>query len=176
MAVGKMHIGGVESLELAGLSVVDLGADEGVGNVLAVGADILNRGGAGEAGDFAEGFDTGETLIYGVFYDGVPVGATHGGNDSVCVSDAGDGIPDDDTVKTLVVANSVGATAENEERKIFFVSKSKSRDNVVSGFNIYDIASGAAETHGSKFRNGDVFANNHRYMIAQDEIFYHSAR
>ena len=77
MTVGKMEVGGGESFEFVGFGIVNFGAHENLGNVLAVGTDVLDRGGAGFARDFAEGFDAGKILFACECDGGVPVGAAH---------------------------------------------------------------------------------------------------
>lgn len=52
MAVGKMKIGGGKYFEFVSFSVVNAGGNKSVGNILAVGTDILNGSGAGKARDF----------------------------------------------------------------------------------------------------------------------------
>ena len=59
------------------LLVENVDAVEGVGDFLAVSADILNWSSADEAGDFAESFDAGEILLAGVFDYGIPWLAPH---------------------------------------------------------------------------------------------------
>ena len=75
MAIRKMKIGGVEGFEIASCDVIDFGGFESVGNVLAVGADILNGGGTGEARNLGEGFDASEIPFAGAGDNGVPIGA-----------------------------------------------------------------------------------------------------
>ena len=77
MAIAEAELTVGKSTEGAGGDIVNIDADEGISDFLAVGADVLDGGGASEAGDFGEGFDAGEALIYGVFYDIIPVFAAH---------------------------------------------------------------------------------------------------
>ena len=66
-----------KSAESAGSGVVDINADECVGDFLAVGADVLNWCCTGETGDFRKGFDAGKAFIYAILYDIIPVFAAH---------------------------------------------------------------------------------------------------
>ena len=131
-----------EGAESATGCIVNFDGLQGVGDFLAVGADVLHRGGAGEAGDLAKGFDTGEASLASVGDNVVPVFTTHdlylGGScrrsfphraryavrggvppSSVtrpCNINTLHAIDDNDTVETFVVAESVGAVAEYESR------------------------------------------------------------
>ena len=77
VTIGKTKFVMCESAKSASGNIVNVNADEGVGDFLAVGADVLDGGGASEAGDFTESFDASEAFIHGVFYDVVPIFAAH---------------------------------------------------------------------------------------------------
>lgn len=77
MAIGKPKFAVGKCAEGASGSVVDVDTDKCVGDFLAVGTDILDGCGAGEARNLGEGFDAGEAFIDGVFYDIIPVFAAH---------------------------------------------------------------------------------------------------
>lgn len=67
----------MEGFEGAGGGVVNFDFGQSVGDFLAVGADVLNGSCAGEAGDFAEGFDAGKAALAGIRDDVVPIFAAH---------------------------------------------------------------------------------------------------
>ena len=120
---------------------------------MAVGADVLDGGGSGESGDFAEGFDASETSFAGIGDDVVPVFATHdfefGTIRSGSFSDALHTVDDDCTTKTFVVANSVGAIAERYGGEVVLFGKTVGIRNFFGGFNFEDVASRATKAHGS---------------------------
>ncbi len=120
---------------------------------MAVGADVLDRGSAGETGDFRKTFDAGETFGDGVFDDVVPIFAAHNFEaETVCnwfFEHATHAVNDDYTVKTFVVADSVCAKAKNESREFHGAGKTVGVFNVARGFDLENIASRTAEAHSS---------------------------
>ncbi len=77
LAVGELEVGFGEGSERIGGGVVDVDFGEGIGDFLAVGADILDWGGGGETGDFAQGFDAGQAFVAGISDDVIPELAPH---------------------------------------------------------------------------------------------------
>ena len=84
---------------------------------MAVGADVLDGGGASEAGDFTESFDASEAFIHGVFYDVVPIFAAHdfeaGG---ALLENSTHAINNNNTVEAFIMTDGVGTVAEDENR------------------------------------------------------------
>ena len=119
---------------------------------MAVSADILNGGTAGKAGDFAHGFDAGETLLASVGDGIVPVFAAHDfdaggaviGNFTTNTLHA---IDDDNAVETGIVTDGVGPVAKYEGGELVLLGKFVSVADFLRIFDFNDIASGTAETH-----------------------------
>ena len=150
-----MEVGFRQSDKSVSGGIVGFGFDEGVGNVLAVGTDVLDRGGAGEAGDFAHGFDASETFGHGVFDDVVPVVATQDFEYGAAVvgwrfGDTAHAIDDNNTVEAFVVADGVGAVAHDKSGKMVLLGKTIGVGDVGGLLDFDDVASGAAEAHGGK--------------------------
>ena len=169
-----MEVGVGHDLEGFGGGIEDLDFCEDVGDLLAVGADVLDGGGTSETGDFAEGFDASKAAGAGVVDDIVPVFAAHDlyllseTGVVTCPGSAGDAteaVDDDDAVKTCIVANGVGAVAEDKDWQILLFGKIISVGDVGLGFNFNDITSRATETHGSKTRNQNIFVDAHGCII-----------
>ncbi len=151
MAVGKVKLVASENFEFVGFDVVDFDCGQDVRNLLTVGTDVLDGGGAGETGDFGKAFDTGEAFGNGVFDDVVPVFATHN-FEAEAVFDgffehSAHAVDDDYAVKTFVVTDGVGAKTENKSREFHGAGKAVSVFNVTRGFDLEDIASRAPQAH-----------------------------
>ena len=119
--------------------------------MLAVGTDVLNGGSAGETGDFRKIFDASETFGDGVFDDVVPIFAAHN-FEAETVYDwlfehATHAVNDNDTVKTFVMTDGVGAKTENESREFHGASKTVGVFDVARGFDLENIASRATQAH-----------------------------
>ena len=103
------------------MSIKNFDFGEDVGNLLTVGADILNRGGTGEAGDFGQSFDTSETFIASVFDNVIPIFAPHDfETDAVfdgLFEHALHTVDNNNAVETFIAADGVGAIAEDEGGK-----------------------------------------------------------
>lgn len=133
--------------------VIDIYTDKSIGDFLAVGTDVLDGGGGGKAGDFAESFDASETLAASVSDDVVPVFAAHDSISGLILEDSTHAVDDDDARETVVVTNSVGAATEGEGGEIVSSCKAISVGDFFGFFDFENIASGAAEAHSSKTRN-----------------------
>lgn len=105
---------------------------------MAVGTDVLDRGGTGEAGDLAEGFDASETALAGISDDVVPVFAAHdfelGSGADGLGFDAGHAVDDDDAGEAFVVADGVGAIAEDKSGHVELTSEAVGIGDVSGGF------------------------------------------
>ncbi len=112
--------------------------------MLTVGADILDWSCAGETWDFGKGFDAGETFGGSVFDDMIPVFAAHNFKFKAVFDwffkHATHAINDDDTVKTFVVADSVGAETEDKSGEFQSASKAIGVFNIARRFNFEDVA------------------------------------
>ena len=121
-AVGELKIVIGKGFEGAVDGIINGDLNEGVGDILAVGADVLNGGGTGVAGDFTEGFDAGKTAFAGVGDDVVPRFAAHDSEGGFAVGaffgDAAHTVDDNDAHEAFVVADCVGATTEDEGREM----------------------------------------------------------
>ena len=133
---------------------------------MAVGTDVLDGRSTGKAGDFGEGFDAGIIVFAGIIYGVIPDGAAHDGESAVFVGDALDGVFDEDAVKAFVVAESVGATTDDESGEIMRFGKIVGFDDVGFVFYFDEKTGRAAEAHSSKSRNRNVFCDFHRTIIA----------
>ncbi len=119
---------------------------------MAVGTDVLNGSGAGEAGDFAEGFDAGEAAFAGVGDDVIPVFTAHDFNCTRLInfSNSAHAIDNDDAFEAFVVAKGVGTVAENEGGKMVLGGKAIGIGNFFGAFDFDDVARSATEAHGGK--------------------------
>ena len=115
---------------------------------MTVSADVLDWGGAGEAGDFAQSFDSGEVFLTSVFDNIIPQLAPHNFDGVIIFNDATDAVDDDGAVETFVVTDGVGAVAEHEDGKVVSLGKFKGFGNFAWLFYLDDVASGTADAHG----------------------------
>ncbi len=142
---------------------------DGLGNVLAVGPNVLDGSGTGKTWDSTEGLDASEALFTGIGDDVIPWFASLGGNGIMRLfffcSCSCFGVPKDDTGKAFVFSDSVGATAENKGGKVVLFCESVGFFDFGFIFDINDIFSGTTKTHGSKLRQWYVFANIHGLII-----------
>ena len=154
-----MKVSGGEGFESAGDGIVGLDGFKSLRNILAVGADVLDGGGGGVAGDAAQGFDAGEVFAASVGDDVVPVFAAHDLNYveevllDIFFGDAAHAVDDDGAREAFVMAERVGAATENESREILKRSEIVSVGNFGGGFDFDYITGGAAEAHGGKTGN-----------------------
>ena len=143
-----------KSFESAGGAVIDVGGDEGLGDVLAVGADVLYWGGGGVAGDFTESLDTGKAALAGVGDDVVPVFATHYLNLATRHSfNAPHTVNEDDAVETVVVTDDVSTVAEDEYREVLLSGEIVGLGDFGGLLDLDDVLGGTAEAHGSEAGN-----------------------
>ena len=98
--------------------VVDPHLRDGLGDFLAVGADVLDRGGAGQAGDAGQALQAGQALGERTGDHGVPFFARRDGDQpgfAAPVEAAGRHL-DHGAVETLVGYDQVAAAAEDQHR------------------------------------------------------------
>ena len=89
LTVGEVEVFFGQGDGLSSDGIVGFEFNESVGELLAVGADILNWGRAGQAGDFAHGFDTGKAFFAREFNDVVPIFSAHDFNEMADLLPAG---------------------------------------------------------------------------------------
>ena len=121
---------------------------------MAVGADVLDGGAAGEAGDFAHGFDAGEVTFASVLNHVVPIFTAH--DFELTGSEFGDSahaVNDDDAIETFIVAEGVSTITKDESREMVLSSKTVGFGEVFGAFDFDNISSGATETHGGEAGN-----------------------
>lgn len=76
-----------------------------------------------------------------------------------------DAVGEDDAGIAFVVADGVGAIAEDENREIVGTSKIISFGNIFGLFDFDNISCWATKTHGGKARNQNVFTDSHTVII-----------
>lgn len=108
---------------------------------MAVGADVLYRSGAGEAGDFAQSFDAGEAFIGSIFDDVVPIFAAHdfdfdGAVWQDFIGDTLHAVDDDGAGKTFVVTNGISTVAQDKSGHAELSGKAIGIGNVGRGFDL----------------------------------------
>jgi hypothetical protein len=136
VAVREAAVGGRERADAAVVAVVRAHRGDRLGDLLAVGADVLDGGRAGRAGDAREGLDTDPALVDGASHDVVPGLARrdrhHGTAAQVGVDrDATRQDPDDGGVDALVGDDQVAATAHDEHRVATLVGDADGLDEVL---------------------------------------------
>ena len=126
VAVAEPAVGVGEGADAAQLAVPDPHGRDGLGDLLAVGADVLDRGGADRAGDAGQGLDADPAPGDGGGDDVVPVlargdGHQHAAARGVVLAVAGVAHAarrdlDDDPGEALVGDHHVGAAAQHQHR------------------------------------------------------------
>jgi len=115
-AVAEGAVGGGEGDELERVKVEGADVGDGVGDLLAVGADVLDGRAADSAGDTGEAFDAADSLLADLEDEAVPVGAGGDGvvDEVACAVGLGrgvDGDVEDEAVEAAVADEEVAATA-----------------------------------------------------------------
>lgn len=118
-AVGEAALLVGEGDEGESFEVEDADVGDRVGDLLAVGADVLDGRAADAAGNAGEAFDAADSLLTDVEDKVVPLGARSGGNVKVAAGGVGlrrggNRYMDDEPVEAAVADQEVTATAENE--------------------------------------------------------------
>src|SRR5690606_29963276 len=115
-------------------AVVDRDFDHGLADVLAVGAHVLDGGGADPAGDTGEGFHSGQSLVYTAGDEGVPFhpGVNAHADDGVVdfgVGEVGGVHLDHRAREPFVGHHQVAAAAQHRSEE--HTSELQSRENLV---------------------------------------------
>ena len=127
--------GGIGELdEGVGSSIVGVDGGDGLRDLLAVGADVLDGRSADGAGDAGEALDAGETAVDGVLNEGVPGLAGADGEEVVTEgSNAADLDVEDEAVEAGVTDEEIAAAAEDEEREGVLVGEGDGLGEVGGG-------------------------------------------
>ncbi len=138
MAVGELEFVVGQSFDRVSLSVENFDFGEDVGNLLAVGTDVLDGSSAGEARDFGQGFDAGETFAASILDDVIPVFAAHDFEAEAVFNGlfehALHAVDNDDAVETFIATDGVGAVAEDKSREFERASKAVSVGDIARSF------------------------------------------
>jgi len=118
----------------------------GLGDLLAVGADVLDRGGAGEPGDAGQALQAGQPLGHAPGHHGVPVLSGRRGQHArpAVTADAARRDLDHGAVEALVGDDQVAAAAEDQQRLAGRVRGPDRADELVLGAGPDEAAGGAA--------------------------------
>ena len=118
---------------------------------MAVGADVLDGGSAGETGDFAHGFDAGEAMFAGIGDNVIPVFAAHDFDDAwILLGDTAHAVDNNDTIVTFVVTDSVGAVAHDEGGELVLSGEAVGVRYFFGVFDFNNVAGWATEAHCGK--------------------------
>jgi hypothetical protein len=133
--------------DIPGHPVVDPHQGDGLGDLLAVGADVLDRGGAGQPGDAGQALKAGQPLGHAPGHHRVPVLAgRHGEHARPAVpADAARGDLDHGAVEPLVGDHQVAAAAEDQHRLAGRVGGPHRLDELLLGAGPGEAAGGPAE-------------------------------
>ncbi len=161
-AVGEAAIRVGELGEEAGVEVERADSVDGLRDLLAVGADVLDGRGAGEAGDAGEALHAGEVEVAGVEDEGVPVEAGGGAEIDVAgevapLDGEGEGEVEDEAGKARVGDEQVGAAAERVEGEVVGFGEGYGFEEFGLGANLGEEARGATDAEGGEGGEGDVF-------------------
>ena len=138
---------------------------DGVGDLLSVGADVLDGRAADAAGDTGEALDAADSLLADVEDEGVPVGA---GGDCVidevaCAvgfSGSVDGDVEDQAVEAPVADQEIAAAAEDEDRAALRSrAKLHGFEELGFGANVAEETGRATDAEGGVGRERDMLLN-----------------
>jgi hypothetical protein len=177
-AVAEGAVSGGEGYEGGSFGGVEVeGADvgDGVGDLLAVGADVLDGGSADQSGDTGEALDAGDSLLADGEDEGVPVvaggdgvldGVGGGGGDG---GGAGEGDVEDDAVEAGVGDEEIAAAAEDECGQVVLVGEFDGFDE--SGFSgdFAEVTGGPADAEGGVRGQRDGLLNTDRGTLHGSE-------
>lgn len=140
-----------------GGAVENLDAGEYIGNFRAVGAHVLDWGGAGGAGDSGEAFNSTEAGIHRKVDNIVPNSACIGGEETVGEVD-GDVVGFDDDGNNIQIAvghDEIGPAADDEEGEGGVVKQFYGADQRLRGLATYGAAGFSADAEGRQIGESD---------------------
>jgi hypothetical protein len=153
--------------EAEGLEVECAHPCDGLRDLLAVGADVLNGRRAGQPGDAGEAFHAGDSLLAEVQDQSIPVGA--GGDfrfDGGFIAGEFDRFREldlqDQAGVALVRNDKVGAAAEREDGKILLAGEADGFEQIGFGGDAGEVAGRASDAEGGERGEGDVLFEMHR--------------
>ena len=160
-AVGEVAVGGREGDEGEGFAVEGADVGDGLGDLLTVGADVLDGRAADEAGDAGEALDAGEVCLADGEGEGVPVGAGGDGvgdglRGAVEERRSGEGDVEDEAGKAGVGDEEVRAAAEEEEGEVVLSGVLDGGEQLGLGGDFEIEAGGAADAEGGERGEGDI--------------------
>ncbi len=136
----------------------------GVGNLLTVRPDVLDRRAADAAGNAGEALDTADALLTDGEDEGVPVGA--GSRRDIediafgdCLGWRSDGHVEDQAVEASVADEEVAAAAEDEERQVVLASEAHGFDQLGFGGYFAEKTSRTTDAQGGIGREWDMLLN-----------------
>ena len=135
---------------------------DGLGDLLAIGSNVLDGGAADEAGDAGEAFQATDSLLTDVKDQGVPVCA--GGNLENVASAFnmwGDGEVEDEAGVAFVGDEEVGASAEDEGGDVVFSGGGDCFPEVEFIRDAGEVAGGTSDAEGGVRGQGDVLFDLH---------------
>jgi hypothetical protein len=166
VAVTEAAAGGVEGDGGAGDAVDGAHLDDGLGDLLAVGADVLDRRRADVAGDAGEALEAGPALGDGAGDEVVPQLAGSGMHEDAVAGgfggDAAQADAEDERVEAAVGDEEVRAAAEHEQGGAAGVSEGERVEDVGLGRGLGEPARGAADAEGGERRERDRLSDRER--------------
>lgn len=160
-AVGEAALLVREVDEGVGFEIEGADIDDGVGNLLAVGSDVLDGSTADGARDASEAFDTADSLLADCEDKGVPVGS--GGNDvvDVLVGDERlngliDGDVEDEAIEAGIANEEIAAPAKDKDGKATLAGELHGFEKGGFGADFAEEAGRSADAEGSVGGEGDV--------------------
>ena len=159
-AVAEVAVGGGEGEEGAAGAIEAADGFDGLGDLLSVGADVLDGGSADEAGDAGEALDAGEVAGDGEVDEGVPGLAGGGFEEAVgLLGDAAEGDVEDEAVEAGVTDEEVAAATEDEDGQAALIGPGEGGGDVGFIGDLGEVARGAADTEGGEWGQRVVFAD-----------------
>ena len=178
-AVTEAAVAAGQGFECAILGVKNLNRRQGLGNFLAIGADILDRGGTGRAGNQAERFNTGQTGCDTTLDDRIPGLAA-----AQCQVDVGfiffinfitaDFVDQDQTGVTGVSSDYVAAFTDHDAWQLVFFGPSQGFSYFATGGYVDQVSRRAAQPHSRVVGQADILQDVHllHYIAGRQELAF----
>ena len=163
----ELAIGIGERLDLERLQVEDAHLLNRLGNLLAIGADILHRRSAHGAGDSGQALDAGGVVGDGSLHEAVPIlagsDAKHSLARIVFGFHSAQRDVEDEAVESAIGDEEIAAAAEHKQGRVMLAGPIRGGDDVVLRAGRDEPARRAADTEGRIRGKGSVFFDQHSY-------------
>jgi len=147
-----------EGDEIKGFEIEGADRVDGAGDLLPIGADVLNGRTSDEAGDAGQALDSADSLLAGPEDEGVPVYAGVDDGETLFGADLVTDVDEEDEAgEAFVGDDEVGAATKGEDWEALPVGEGDGLEEFGLCGDAGEEAGGASDAEGSERGQGDVF-------------------